>query len=127
MNASSQGMLPRNREQVVNLRCGNESCGVSICSNKDVRDPLFMVMEQSKICKSGDKFVRVVTVSPGPMCVLATEQQLADLLRFATSCNRFCVLAVHRSNLFLGPVLVHHRKLFETYHFFCINPGWHLP
>lgn len=94
MNASSLGMLPRNREQVANLRRGNETSGVSICSSKGVHDPLFMVMEQSKICESGDKFVRVVTASPEPMCILATDQQLADLIRFSTNCNHFCVLSI---------------------------------
>lgn len=82
MNASSLGMLPRNREQVANLRRGNESCGVSICSSKSVRDLLFMVMEQSKICESGDKFVCVLTASPEPLCVLATDRQLADVIQF---------------------------------------------
>lgn len=144
MNASSLGMLPRNREQVANLRRGSETSGTSICSNKSARDPLFMVMEQSKICESGDKFVRVVTASPEPMCILATDQQLADLVRFSTNYNHFCVLSIDptfslgdfnvtciayrnllvsdvRSGqhpILLGPVLVHQRKLFETYHFF---------
>ena len=42
MNASSVGMLPRNCEQVANLRRGIENSGVPICNNKDVRDPLFI-------------------------------------------------------------------------------------
>ena len=103
-----------------------------------------MVMEQSKICESGDKFVRVVTASPEPMCILATDQQLADLVRFSTNYNYFCVLSIDptfslgdfnvtcityrnllvsdvqsgQHPILLGPVLVHQRKLFETYHFF---------
>ena len=96
MNACSLGMLPQNREQAANLRRG-ETSGASMCSNKSVRDPLFMVMEQSKICESGDKFVRVVTASPEPMCILATDQQLADLVRFSTKC-RF----LYPIHLFLG-------------------------
>lgn len=54
MNASSIGALPRNREQVSNIRRGTDN---SLCSNKGIHDPLYMVMEQSKICESGDKFV----------------------------------------------------------------------
>ena len=94
MNASSLGMLSRNREQVANRHRGIENSGVPICSNKRVRDPLFMVTEQSKICESGDKFVRVVTASPEPMCVLATDQQLTDLVRFSTNPNCFSVLSI---------------------------------
>ena len=82
MGAASQGELPRNREQVSNLRRKVNS-QVPIYSNKGLKDPLYMVMEQSKLC--GDSFVRVVTVSPEPMCILATEQQLIDLERFATN------------------------------------------
>ena len=141
MNAHSVGALPRNREQVSNIRRGTDN---SICSNKGVHDPLFLVMEQSKHCKLGDKFVRVVTGSPEPMCVLATDQQLDDLVRFSTNNSRFGVLSIDptfslgdfnvtciayrnllvtdkRSGQFpilLGPILVHQRKLFETYHFF---------
>ena len=99
-------------------------------------------MEQSKLC--GDKFVRIVTASPEPMCVLATDQQLADLKRFSTNSNSFCVVSIDptfslgdfsvtcltyrhlmvinqrtgESPIILGPVFVHQRKTFETYHFF---------
>ena len=83
MNASSLGMLPQNCEQAANLHCG-ETSGASMCSNKSVHDPLFMVMDQRKICESGNKFVHGVTASPEPMCILATEQQLTDLVRFST-------------------------------------------
>ena len=48
-----------------------------------------MVMEQSKLCVSGDKLVRVQTACPEPMCVLATDQQLADLIRFGTDPSQF--------------------------------------
>ena len=139
INASCLGKLPRNREQVANMRCGNN---VSICSNKGLKDPLFQVMEQSKLC--GDKFVRIVTASPEPMCVLANDQQLKDLERFATNHTQFRIVSIdptfslgdfsvtcityrrllvtdHRtgeSPVMLGPVLVHQKKAFESYHFF---------
>ena len=83
MNASL-GMLPRNCEQVANFCHGKETSGVSIRSSKSTHDPLFMVMEQSKICESGDKFVHVVTASHEHLCILATDQQLADLVHFST-------------------------------------------
>ncbi len=149
MQASSLGKLPRNREQVAKMRRGNN---FSICSNKGLKDPLFQVMEQSKLC--GDKFVRIVTTSPEPMCVLASDQQLKDLQRFSTSPKQFCIASIDptfsleefsvtcityqhllvtdrrtgESPVMLGPVFVHQRKAFETYHFFAsslisLNPS----
>ena len=79
MGAKSLGELPRNRGQVSNMRRSVNS-NLPLCSSKGLRNPLFMVMEQCKLCESGDKFVRVVTASPEPMCVLATDQQLTDLV-----------------------------------------------
>ena len=56
-----------------NFHRGNEISGV--------HDPLFTVMEQSKICESGDKFVLLLLV-----CVYSPliNQQLTDLVRFST-------------------------------------------
>ena len=78
MKAASLGQLPRNRQQVSNIR---RSVGfqVPLCSKKGLNDPLFMVMQQSKLC--GDSFVRTVTASPEPMCILTTDQQLKDFGR----------------------------------------------
>lgn len=103
-----------------------------------------MVMEQCKLCESGDKYVRIVSASPEPMCLLATDQQLNDLIHFATNPNKFCVISIDptfslgdfsvtciayrnllvidtrtgESPIMLGPMLVHQRKLFTIYHFF---------
>ena len=103
-----------------------------------------MVMEQCKKCESEDKFVCVVTACPEPMCLLATDKQLHDLVRFATNPNRFCALSIDptfslghfsvtriayrnllvtdtrtgKSPVMLGPMLVHQRKSYATYHFF---------
>jgi hypothetical protein len=115
---------------------------VPISNKKGLKDPLFLVMEQSKLC--ADNFVRIVTGSPEPMCILATDHQLKDLERFPTNPNGFSVISVdptfslgdfsvtcttyrhllvkdHRtgqSPIMLGPVLVHQTKTFEIYHFF---------
>ena len=143
MGATSIGELPRNRQQISNVRSkiGTNS---SICSAKGLRDPLFMVMEQSKLCESGDKFVRVVTACPEPMCILASDQQLTDLVRFGTNPSLFSVLSVDptfslgdfsvtcityrhlllidprtgQSPIMLGPLFVHQSKSYTTYHFF---------
>ena len=143
MRATSIGELPRNRQQILNIRSkiGSNS---SICSAKGLRDPLFMVMEQSKLCESGDKFVRVVTACPEPMCILASDQQLTDLVRFGTDPSLFSVLFVDptfslgdfsvtcityrhllvtdprtgQSPVMLGPLFVHQSKSYTTYHCF---------
>lgn len=91
MGATSLGELPRNRLQISNVR-HKIGANSSICTSKGLRDPLFMVMEQSKLCESVDKFVRVVTACPEPMCILASDQQLNDLTRFGTNPSQFCVL-----------------------------------
>lgn len=148
MKAASVGQLPRNYQQVSNLRRDVAAKpNLPLCSAKGTRDPLFMVMEQSKLCKSQEKFVRIVTASPEPMSVLATDQQLHDLVRFATNPSKHCIVSIdptfslgdfsvtclsYRNLLvtdprtgecpiLLGPLLVHQRKLFETYHFFAAS------
>ena len=148
MKAASVGQLPRNHQQVSNLRRDVAAkSNLRLCSAKGVRDPLFMVMEQSKLCKSQEKFVRIVTASPEPMSVLATDLQLHDLVRFATNPSKHCIVSIdptfslgdfsvtclsYRNLLvtdprtgecpiLLGPLLVHQRKLFETYHFFAAS------
>ena len=143
MGATSIGELPRNRQQVSNIR-SKISSNSSICSAKGLRDPLFMVMEQSKLCEAGDKFVRVVTACPEPMCLLANDQQLADLARFGTDPSLFSVLSIDptfslgdfsvtcityrhllvtdprtgQSPIMLGPLFIHQSKSYSTYHFF---------
>ena len=143
LSAKNLGELPRNRTQVANIRRRSDVAN-SLCSKKSIRDPLFMVMEQSKLCEGKDKFVRIVTATPEPMCVLATNQQLHDLVRFGTNPNNFCILSVDptfslgdfnvtcityrhllmtdphtgQSPIMLGPVLVHQSKEYSTYHFF---------
>lgn len=76
MEVKRLGELPRNCVQVSSMRNSN----VPLCSSKGLQHPLFTVMEQCKLCESGDKFVRVITVSPEPMCVLGTDQQLTELV-----------------------------------------------
>ena len=142
LEANSLGSLPRNREQVANLRRSLSGNSVPLYSKKGLKDPLFMVMEQSKLC--GDNFVRFVTATPEPMSILATDQQLRDLERFSTNSNCFSVVCIDptfslgdfsvtclayrqllvvcqrtsQSPIMLGPILVHQRKTFQTYHFF---------
>ena len=143
MGAKSLGELPRNRAQVANMRRSNDTTA-SLCSKKSLRDPLFMVMEQCKLQDGKDKFVRTVTACPESMCLLATDQQLNDLVRFCTNPNEFCVLSIDpifslgdfsvtcityrsilvtdmrtgQSPIMLGPLFIHQSKSYEVYNFF---------
>ena len=98
---------------------------------------------QAKYGQGDDPFVRIVTSAPEPMCVLSTNSQLFDIERFCTDPVAFTPLSVDTTfdlgdfsvtvtsyrNLLLknrttchnpvmiGPMLVHRRKLFSSYHF----------
>ena len=141
LNARSLGELPRNCEQVAHMRRG--AVASSLCSNKSTHNPLFMVMEQSKLQDGGNSFVRTVTACPEPMCLLATNQQLDDLVRFCTNPDQFCVLSIDptfslgdfsvtcityrnllvtdkrtgQSPIMLGPLFVHQSKSYEVFNF----------
>lgn len=104
--------------------------------------------------KDADPFVRVVTSTPEPMSVLCTNSQLFDIQWSCTDSinfspisvdptfdlGNFCVTVISYRNLILknrktgknpvmlGPMMVHRRKLFSTYHFFAsslvsLNPA----
>ena len=133
MEASSAGALPRNRQQVKDIRRANK---------QHEPDPLFAIM---LMCKSNDDnaFVRYVNAAPFPMVVLAYDYTLHDIERFCTHAEAFSVFGIDptftldvtittyrhlilqsRSNpngkspVMVGPIFVHMRKDFSTYHFF---------
>lgn len=140
MDATSAGALPRNRQQVKDMRR-------QITSNQDF-DPLYSVMH---MCKEGEgasknPFVRMVNAAPYPMMLIATDYSLDDLVRFCTSSKNFSILGVDptfslgnfdvtvttyrhlllrpqgnvtgSSPVMFGPMLIHVRKDFATYHYF---------
>ena len=78
--APSAGSLPRNRQQVSNMRRRTEFSGDASCSK--LKDPLFSVMlmcKESEGSKTSDSFVRIVTGAPEPMAVLCPDWILNDL------------------------------------------------
>ena len=104
-------------------------------------DELFIAMTE---CKSKDitaRFVRDVKAAPDPALVLATDQQLDDLVRFGTNPEYFSIVTVDptfnlgdfdvtpltyrhllletqcsgNQPVFLGPMLIHFHKTFSTY------------
>ena len=107
-------------------------------------DPYAAVMVKCNATSSNQKvaFVRKVELAPEPRIVLATENQLCLLDKFTTnaagfsiltadptfSCGQFdvtCVAFQHlmltvgsdtsKHPLLIGPIYIHHRKLYETY------------
>ena len=145
IKANSIGDLPRNRKQVYNLSC-KETENDALLS--------VMVMCKESMGKSDDPFVRIVTSAPEPMCILCTNAQLLDIEHFCTDPHIFGPLSIdptfdlgdfnvtvtsyrnlllqnrktRKNPVMLGPMLIHRRKLFSSYHFLasqlvCLKPS----
>ena len=134
VNAPCASSLPRSRQQVNDLRRKHF---------KSSEDAFYSLM---LMCKEGegskDAFVQFVNAAPYPMMVLAFDWMLNDLIRFCTIPGNFSVLSVdptfslgsfdvtvttYRHLLLMsgdkhpsmtGPLFVHVKKDFATYHFF---------
>ena len=137
MEATSAGALPRNSQQIKDARRKD--------ANKQQFDPLYSVMY---MCKEGegvgvDCFIRMVNAASFPMMLLAFDYMLDDL---GTSPNAFSNLGVDptftlgdfdvrvctyrhlllhlcgspsgKPPVMFGPMFIHVRKDFATYHFF---------
>ena len=136
IECQSSSCLPRNCRQVSNARYSN--------SSKPNHDLLYAVIEMCMKSKcESEKFGQCIQAAPEPLCVLALEQQLLDLERFCTcedeftvlgfdltfNCGKFSVMVTAYRNLmlessldgtvptFLGPMLVHQRKLKGSFHY----------
>ena len=136
MHARGLNKLPRNVQQMKNYRRSEV---------KKDGDVLYSVMLQCKMSQGkSSSFVRDVKAAPDPQCVLFTEWQVSDLVRFVTKSTQFTVLVADTTyNLgdfyvtpttyqhlmledsvtkkhpsFLGPVLVHQRKNFSSFNYF---------
>ena len=141
--ASSAGALPRNRQQVSNIRRRTEEPCEPLFHKK--KDPLFAVMSMCKLSEgksTEDHFVRIVTGASEPMTVLCFDWTLNDIERFCTG-DRHTVLSVDPTfklgdfdvtvttyrhlmltnttgnhPVMMGPLFIHQCKKFNTYHFF---------
>ena len=92
--ASSAGALPRNRQQVSNIRRRTDGPCESPFHKK--KDPLFAIMSMCKESEgqnTEDHFVRIVTGAPEPMTVLCFDWSLNDIEKFCTG-DRHTVLSV---------------------------------
>lgn len=131
---TSPGEHVKNRQQVSSFKY--------VMREERNGDPLLNLMELSKE-QSLDKetaFVRDVSASPELTVFLATKQQLTDIERFCTNTDHFSALGVDatfnvgkyfltlttykhlmletkkKTNpVFLGPALIHQRRLFDSY------------
>ena len=145
LDTSCPGQLPRSERQVTYVRQKSKCLPLSFPqSSWNPADELYTVMFQAKQEDSNQHFIRDMKVLPEPAIILATEQQLKDLLRFCTNPSQFGILTVDptfslgefdvtpvtyrhlllncrrsgKAPVCVGPILIHYRKTFSTYHFF---------
>jgi len=93
--------LPRNSQQIRNYHPSE--------TKKDT-DVLYSVMLQCKLSEGkSDSFVRYVKAAPDPQCVLYTDWQMSELVKFTTKLARFSVFVADTTyNLgdFMSPLLL---------------------
>lgn len=145
LDTSCPGQLPRSERQVMYVRQKSKCLPLGFPQPSwNPADELYTVMFQAKQEDSNQHFSRDMKVLPEPAIILATEQQLNDLVRFCTSADRFGILTVDptfslgefdvtpvtyrhlllncrrsgKAPVCVGPILIHYRKTFTTNHFF---------
>ena len=94
MKVESAGEFPRNRAQVYNI---NKQAKRQKVGTVFTGDPLLQLLTKAKEEQQGpveDIFIREIPLFPEPIVFLATEQQLADTVRFCTNPEAFCILGV---------------------------------
>ena len=71
LTTSTAGSIPRNRQQVANLRRHRETRGESHVKSSDSLFTVMLMCKESEGDKQERSFVRMVTGTPEPMMVLA--------------------------------------------------------
>ena len=131
----------RNKSQIYNARRFPST------PVRERKDSLFELIEQCKQhhTQEDQGYVREVTFTKSPVCILATHQQLREMSHFCTGENVFNIVGVdgtfnlgpfyvtvmtytnsmvenvtnHKMPTFIGPIMVHMEKTAEVYkHFF---------
>ena len=129
-------MLPRNRQQISNIRRSH------LAGDKNV---LYSVMLECKLARGNtEAFVRDVKAAPSPQCVMFFDWQLNDMEQFLANNHCFGILSVDTAyNLgdfyvtlttyphlmlqdvntgkhptMVGPVLVHQQTDFSSFNYF---------
>ena len=144
LGASSSSEIPQNRRQIYNIQHLSLSHGSIGTSGKP--DPIFELLQHCKmdLMPGGRKFIRSVNFETSPSCVIATDAQLQNVVRFCTNQGPRCILGIDPTfNLgkfyvtittfvythvvkketmeaptFSGPMFIHTEKNFESYHYF---------
>ena len=135
----SSGSRLRNTQQVCNIRRQLKMKQGGDCQ----------LAEAMELCKtgmsgSGQDFVRSVQAAPEPMCILATDQQLDEMMRNCTDPTAFVPMGVDptfklgkffvtpivfplqmlvakrtgKSPIYMGAMLVHQSLKFSSFHYF---------
>ena len=143
MSVSSAASLPRNRQQVSNMRRRTEITSDPYTTKQ--KDPLFSVMVMCKNTEeknADESFVCIVTGAPEVMALLCPDWILNDLDRFCTglpctiltldptfdlgdfnvtvSTYRHLMLtnSAGKPPVMTGPIFIYQRKNFNSYYFF---------
>ena len=128
--------LPRNRQQLSNLRCG---------ANVHDSNVLYTILLECKLAQgSADAYIRDVKAAPNPQCILYFDWQINEMIKFLTNPKQFgifcvdttfnlgqfyvtttsyphCMLECIRTNrhpYIIGPVLVHQKVDFNSFNYF---------
>ena len=151
-SCASVGQLPRGRQQVKDYaRKRNNESNVPVKNLSGSRagkqnDPWFRLLGDCKKQAShrNSAFIRDVRVAPEPMCILTTDRQLNDMVRFCCDPVEFKPFTVDptfdigdynvtpityqhlllenrnggKHPSMIGPVLIHEKKTTETYSVF---------
>ena len=141
-NVRSGSELPRTVQQARYLQKKQMIQGKPTTTQN--ADTLAAIMQQCKETSAGPHaYIRVVQAAPETVCVLATDQQISDLVRFCTNPDDFSVLTVDptfnlgpfnvtpmtyenrlvtnkegKHPLLLGPVVIHQTKILSPFHLF---------
>ena len=142
LQMSSSGEVGRNLRQVYNAK-GSQSCTSGLTTKCD-KDLVYDLLEQHYL--SENDFVRSVSFSNGVMSIVATNQQLDDVLRFCANNNPgfssvlgidptfnlgdfYVTPTVYEHKMvknkvtgkhpsFIGPALIHQDRKYGTYYYF---------
>lgn len=141
LQASSASSLPRDKKQVTYLKSSHNSSKITNLDLASKRDPFLAMTVKCKQEESGDPYIRRVVTSPEPSVVLASDQQLDDMVKFCTDSTEFSILQVDptynlgdfsvtateydhlllvsrttgKPPLMIGPMLLHYKKETSSY------------
>ena len=90
LGATASGEMPRNEKQISNAKRRSGVAGVG----DSAADELFVVMQRAYAQDTMKKFIHDIRTAQEPAIVLASDQQISDLLCFCTSSFEFAVLTV---------------------------------